>query len=233
MSGIQNIQNLTNTPDGKFIGILSSADAKAALRALAAGTGVVNAEPEVVTTDGRQTQMRATQVISFITNTVFEDKMTNADGIIISNSISFKTAQMETGAVLDVVPYVLADGMTIILKTTASQVEFLGYADIPTNASLHSVTNSAGQRIYLPLVWPAMQISRESAQVNLRDNQTLVLSPNPPEQVRFAAPDEQREAIVAKHIRDGQMKGKNGETETIVFITATLVDQAGNRIHAD
>jgi hypothetical protein len=29
------------------------------------------------------------------------------------------------------------------------------------------------------------------------------------------------------------MKDKNGERETIVFVTATLVDSAGNSIHSD
>ena len=38
---------------------------------------------------------------------------------------------------------------------------------------------------------------------------------------------------MAKHIRDSQKKNKGGERETIVFITATLVDPAGNRVHAD
>lgn len=104
---------------------------------------------------------------------------------------------------MDVVPNVLPAGMTINLRTTASRVEFLGYVAIPTNATGHSVTNSAGEQINLPLVWPAMQIICESAHVNLYDGQTLVLSPNPPEQIRFAASNEQREAIVTKHIREG------------------------------
>ena len=157
---------------------------------------------------------------------MFEQNLTNS-------WIQPQTSPMETGSILDVAPIVLADGITIVLMTTASHIEFWGYAFIPTNAPLHSVTTSAGEQIDLPLIWPTMQISRESAHVNLQDGQTLVLAPNPPEQIRFAEPDEKREAVVAKHIRDSQNKNKNGERETLVFITVTIVDPAGNRIHAD
>jgi hypothetical protein len=42
--------------------------------------------------------MRATQVITIITNAVFGKNITNKDSVMLTNnSINYKTAQMETG----------------------------------------------------------------------------------------------------------------------------------------
>lgn len=232
LDGLKNVVSITNQFAGSnqvagLVGILTDENFKTVLHTLEARPdGKTLAEPEVVTISGRRTQMRATVVSTMITNFVFEQNLTNS-------WIRPQTGPIETGSILDVVPKVLADGTTIDLQTTASQTEFWGYAFIPTNAPLHSVTNSAGEEIDLPLIWPALQISRATGNVSLHDRQTLLMTLNPPEQIRFAEPDEKREAVVAKHIRDGQKKNYGGERETIVFITATLVDPAGKRVHAD
>ncbi len=240
LAGLKNIISVTNPPAGsnqvaRLAGILTDKNFRTVWRNLEANPGAETlAEPEVVTTSGRQTQMRATHVVSIITNFVFEEIVTNVNSVLVTNNaITPKLQQIESGPIVDVVPNVLVDGTRIDLGTTAQVVEFWGYAFIPTNAPLHSVTNSAGEQIDLPLIWPAMQISRATADVSLHDGETLLMALNPPEQIRFAEPDEKREAVVAKHIRDGQKKNKGGERETIVFITATLVDPAGNRIHPE
>jgi beta-lactamase regulating signal transducer with metallopeptidase domain len=232
LDGLENVIAVTNPPAlsnqvAGLTGILTAKNFKSVLHNLEARPDVETlAEPEVVTTSGRQTYMRETVISTIITNFVFEENLTNS-------WFRPQTSPIETGSKLDVIPIVLADGITIYLQTTASQTEFLGYAHIPKNTPLHSVTNSAGEEIDLPLIWPAMQISRESAHVNLHDGQTLILSQNRPEQIRFGEPDPKREAVVAKHIRDSQKKNKGGAREIIVFVTATFVDPAGNRIHSD
>jgi Flp pilus assembly secretin CpaC len=184
------------------------------------------AEPEVTTTSGRQTQMRTTEVITIITNMMFEENQTNS-------WIQPATNALETGPIFDVMPTVLADGDTLDLRMTASLKKFFGYPDFPANAKLQTATNSAGEVITLPPVWPAVESWRKSAHVVLWDGQTAVMTLNQPEQVRFAEPDAKREEVVAEQIRAAKKKNHMDGKELIVFVTATIVDPAGNRVHAD
>ena len=116
------IIGITNQPD-QLVGILTSENAEVVLQNSGITTGVEElAEPEVTTSSGRQTEMRATQIITVITNFVFAEN--------IGHLIQFDypaNYQVETGPILDTVATVLPDGYTIDLRTTASLTEFLGY----------------------------------------------------------------------------------------------------------
>jgi len=228
LAGMKNITWSTNSMGAGLVGILSDANFRAALRALESGKGFKNlGEPEVTTMSGRQCQMRTTQVVSIITNFNFVEFTTNG-----SSAITPGVTQLETGPIFDVTPLVLSDGYTLRLPLAAFNLEFWGYATIPTNDIVPlTATNSAGEVYTLPRIWPAVELSSTSSTLDLLDNQTAVLSIGEGEQVRFAEPDQKREAIIAKHISDGQKK--NGETEMLVFVTATIVDPAGNRAHTE
>lgn len=82
----------------------------------------------------------------------------------------------------------------------------------------------------VPLLWPAVQVRQESARVNLYDGQTLVLVLDQAQakQLDFSGPDDWRDANVAEFIR----QAKQGRAQVLVFVTATMVDPAGNRVHA-
>jgi len=188
------------------------------------------AEPEVITISGRHTQIRATQIINIITNFAFQEKWANQNKTIFTEPIVPQSSELETGPVLDVIPHVLPDGYTIDLKTTASVTTFFGYAD-PTNFYPRLATNSAGEKIILPVVLPAAQLRRASAQMRLYDGQTLVLSGLQPEQILFSELDRERDKRVAEHIQ--QAEAKSESKTLIVLVTAMLVDPAGNRIHSD
>jgi hypothetical protein len=167
------------------------------------------AEPEVITSSGRQTEMRATEVV-MVTNFVFTEGLESG-----SNSITPQAERVEIGPLLDVVPNVLADGYTIDLKTIASLTEFLGY-DSPT-------------------ISPAFAIRKASANVKLWDGQTVVLGRMGGMKARFfyggkwvnTEPDYFTKAKAAEGRPNDQDK------ELLVFITVTLIDAAGNRIHSD
>jgi Flp pilus assembly secretin CpaC len=116
---------------------------------------------------------------------------------------------------LDVVPYVLSDGYTINLSLIPSVTELLGYESSPTNAANHA--NSAG--VHQPAISPKLSVRWAVANVNVRDNQTVVLG-----------------GLVEKNIPDDKKSVVNppaNEKELLVFVTATIVDPAGNRVHAD
>jgi beta-lactamase regulating signal transducer with metallopeptidase domain len=209
--------------------ILSNQNFQTVLQALENRSDVEElAEPEVVTISGRRAIMRATQVITVITNAVYNDAAgTN------KSSMTFPSSQIEFGPVFNVVPNILTNGYTLDLRMTASETKFVGYADIPTNMLTHWITNSMGEPIGVPNIWPAAEIGYKSAHVNLYDNQTLVLSSIQFEQIRFGLPDEKREKAVADMILSDRKRFHKEDEELLVFVTVTVIDPAGNRIHSD
>src|SRR5208282_3934481 len=70
---------LSNNVAGQMTGILSDPEFRTALQALEHRQGVESlAEPECVTTGGRQTQMRATDISEFVTNFSLQETSTNS-----------------------------------------------------------------------------------------------------------------------------------------------------------
>jgi len=204
------VQSGTNIWPERLTGLLTDKNFKAVLRALESKPGTMAlAEPDVTTMSGRQTQMRATQVITVITNFTFQENGTN--GSIIS-----QTENVETGPVLDVVPCVLSDGYTINLALIPSLTEFLGY-DKPTNPT--TAYNRAGEKIDVPKILPRFSVRQMVTTLNLWDGQTAVIGGLL-----------EKNYVGGKEVAD---KSKSSDKELLVFITATLVDPAGNRVHTD
>ncbi|HLX96196.1 MAG TPA: M56 family metallopeptidase [Verrucomicrobiae bacterium] len=215
-----------------FTGIMTQSQFQAALRTLESTPGVEElAEPEVTTSSGRQTEVRATEIITVITNFAYRETITNS-------YIFPQTNAVETGPVLDTVASVLPDGYTIDLDTQASLTEFLGY-DNPTHPT--ATNNSAGEKIDLPGVLPRLRVRQAGANIKLWDDQTVVLGPL---NARFF--DDRKELaspwnhfVKIKRAGDqpneanGNELADKADKEVLVFITVTLVDQAGNRIHSN
>ncbi|MGO9478571.1 MAG: M56 family metallopeptidase [Limisphaerales bacterium] len=191
-------------------GVLTGPNLRVVLHALEQNPGTETlAEPEVTTVSGRQTQMRATDVLSIVTNFVAQETGTNL-------GIMPQQAQVELGPVLDTVASVLSDGYTIDLKAIASLTEFLGY-DTPTNSI--PTRSSSGESVTVPAILPRFRFRQAETQVKLRDGQTVVLGNL---QGRFLINDKE---VSAKPDTDNKT--------VLVLITVTLVDPAGNRIHSD
>jgi beta-lactamase regulating signal transducer with metallopeptidase domain len=207
-----------NTP---FKGIMTEAQFHTALRTLESTPGVEElAEPEVTTISGRQIQMRATTIITVITNVAYQKTATNS-------SITPQMDQVETGPVLEVVPYVLSDGYTINLKTTASLTDFLGYDKPPVEHIPKGDTS-----VHLQEVLPGFRVQQATANLNLWDKQTIVLGKL---QKHFYVDGKEVGAEPDYFVKTKKSRGQPDEVdkELLVFITVTLVDPAGNRIHSD
>jgi RNA polymerase sigma factor (sigma-70 family) len=196
-----------------FDGVLTSENASNVLREVESRNGVETlAEPEVMTTSGRQFQMRATQVITIVTNFTLQE--TNNVSSIVP-----QTETVETGPVLDAMPRVLSDGYTIELPVIASVTDFLGYT--PSSITIPAYTTD-GKEVDVPKVSPQFRMQQSTNSANLLDDQTLVFELN----------DDQIPADATFMGQDGS-KLKYQDRKTLVFITATIVDPAGNRVHED
>jgi hypothetical protein len=215
--------------------ILSDASFRKLMQTLESNPGTETlAEPEVVTTTGRQTQMRATVLQTVLTNYAFEQTIVHSttngmQQIVTNNAIFPQTSQIETGPIIDMVPYVLSNGHTINLTTTFSLTEFLGYDQPPTNAVGQYIKESD---VTLPVVLPSFHVQQVHTQVNLWDNQTVVLGKL---QQHFYVGGKEIGAEPDYFVETKKSRGQPDvvDKELLVFITMTLVDQAGNRIHSD
>jgi RNA polymerase sigma factor (sigma-70 family) len=203
---------------GNLNGIFTSENASKVLQEVETRNGVeLLAEPEVVTTSGRQTQMRATRLITVITNFALVE--TNNESSVIP-----QTANVEMGTMIDVTPRILNDNVlndneTIELPVIASVTDFLGYLQSTKTTPAYT---SAGQEVNVPTASPQFRVQRATNLVTLTDNMTTVIDLN----------DEQAPTNAMFLQPDGSVTRPENK-QTLVFITATLIDAAGNRIHGD
>jgi type II secretory pathway component GspD/PulD (secretin) len=139
------------------------------------------------------------------------------------------TQPVETGPILDVVPYVLSDGYTINLALIPSDTEFGGY----DNLVLPQVTGNLNV-VQLPTVLPKFTVRQVVTTVNVWDNQTVVLG-----------------GLISSHVENTKDKvpvigdlpllGRFFQSQSkstskknlMIFVTATIVDPAGNRVHTE
>jgi general secretion pathway protein D len=146
-----------------------------------------------------------------------------------TSAITPITQMVETGPILDVVPYVLADGYTINLALIPSDTEFGGY----DTYSLASVTGNLNV-VELPTVLPKFTVRQLVTTVNVWDNQTVVLGGLISSSVNSTL---DKVPVVG----DLPLIGRLFQSQTkvtkksnlMIFVTATIVDPAGARVHSD
>jgi len=146
------------------------------------------------------------------------------------SAITVTVQQVEVGPVLDVVPYVLSDGYTINLTLIPSFTEFNGY-DTPPN--IPNVTSGLNV-VQLPIVLPDFTVRQVITTVNIWDNQTVVIGglisssvSNTKDKVPVLGDIPLMGRLFQSQSKDTTKKN------LMIFITATIIDPAGNRVHSD
>ncbi len=146
------------------------------------------------------------------------------------SAITVVAQQVETGPVLDVVPYVLSDGYTINLTLIPSLTDFNGY-DTPPN--IPNVTSGLNV-VQLPVVLPDFTVRQVVTTVNVWDNQTVVIGGLISSQVQSQKDKVPVLGDIPLMGRLFQSQSKNTQRKNLmIFVTATIVDPAGNRAHTD
>jgi len=211
-------ERLTNSTTR--VAILTDPQARVALHALESqeGAKLVN-EANVTTLSGRQTELQWAEemTVSVLTNIT----LTNAS----SQASNFVTNQVPIGSKVDIYPFVGADGFTIQLTVSASTTEFLGYDDpgpIVQQLGLLSLPITA------PLPLPhlrVLQLPTHSAIV--WDGQTLVLGRSGETHASDVPVFGGDQPLVGRLFRS-EPKDK----DFIIFLTPTIIDPAGNRVHS-
>jgi general secretion pathway protein D len=158
---------------------------------------------------------------------------TSAQAIVASpgtSAITPVTQPVEQGPVLDVVPYVLADGYTINLALIPADTEFTGYAASP---SIPQVTGNLNV-VQIPTVLPTFTVRQVVATVNVWDNQTVVLGGLVTSSVQSTKNKIPVLGDLPLFGRFFQSESKTTQKDNLmIFVTATIVDPAGARVHSD
>jgi len=146
------------------------------------------------------------------------------------SAITPNQQQVEVGPVLDVVPYVLSDGCTINLTLIPSDTEFNGYDTAPNIANVTGGLNV----VQLPVVLPDFTVRQVITTVNIWDNQTVVIGGLISSTVQSTLDKVPVLGDIPIMGRLFQSQSKNAiKKNLMIFVTATIVDPAGNRVHSD
>ena len=149
-----------------------------------------------------------------------------------TSAITFTITPVETGPVLDVVPYVLSDGYTINMALIPSLTDFNGYDTPPPIPGLAATTTA--NVVQLPVLLPRFTVRQVVTTVNVWDNQTVALGGLITSTVTTT-----KDKVPV--IGDIPLLGRFFQSQTklavkknlMIFATATIVDPAGNRVHSD
>ena len=172
------------------------------------GTEILS-QPEVTVTSGRQAQVKTVTIQRVVTG--INERALTPPGITITNadeSPLYVTESKDFGQSLDVIPSVLADGYTIALTVIPTMTEFLGYAEGQTNRVAVYVN---GEKKWVTPPRPNIRQRQMSTSVQVWDGQTVVLG-----------------GLVSESVNTTSKK-----KSLLVFITPTLIDPAGNRLHPE
>jgi general secretion pathway protein D len=160
--------------------------------------------------------------------------VTAAQAQVINNpvqpsAITPQQQQVEVGPVLDVVPYVLSDGYTINLTLIPSLTEFNGYDNPPSIPGVN-VANV----VQVPTILPDFIVRQVVTTVNIWDNQTIVLGGLISSSVQSTKDKVPMLGDLPLVGRLFQSQSKiSSKKNLMIFVTATIVDPAGNRVHSD
>lgn len=193
-------------------GILTDPEYRAVMRALQQRKDVeLLNEGQVTTLSGRQAQIAVANLQFVATN--INPRALQPPGIPASDESNtlYQTALLPLGPMLDVIPSVQKNHSMIDLILTPTFTEFLGY-NPPTN-SVVAYVDGKPRTVSVPK--PNIRIHSVTNNVTIWDGQTVVLGLSP------SASEE------SARTSNGSMK------QLLVFVTATLIDSAGNRIHTD
>ena len=139
------------------------------------------------------------------------------------------TVALSTGQVMDVVPFVSADGYTIQLNLVPTFTEFLGY-DQETARQFRTVVQGLPVQD-TPL--PRFRIRQVATTAVVWDGQTVVLGgliAESVKKVREKVPVLGDIPFVGRLFRSES--SDSTKVNLVIFVTPTIIDPAGNRVHS-
>ena len=137
-------------------------------------------------------------------------------------------AQIPFGPVLDVIPYVSADGYSIQMSIVPTLTEFLGY-DLENSRQFQTVVGTSPVQ---PTPLPGFRVRQITTSAIVWDGQTVVLGGLIAENV---SKTKDKVPILGDIPLVGRLFRSESSSSTkknlVVFVTPTIIDPAGNRVY--
>jgi general secretion pathway protein D len=244
-SGLRNggANNIPGIPAiATLSGILTDPQFRVVLRALEQrdGADMLN-EGQVTTMSGRQAQIQVVDLQTIVTGSGV-NAASGGGGVIGTGattvsttpqqSITPSTSVIPLGPTLDVIPYVSADGYTIQMTLIPTVVEFLGY-DNPGNFVIQAQIGT-GIPLTAQLPLPHFRVRQVTTSAIVWDGQTIVLGGLISEnvaRVKDKIPVLGDLPLIGRLFRSESNVSQ--KKNLVIFVTPTILDPAGNRVHTD
>jgi general secretion pathway protein D len=227
-------------------GILTDPQFRVVIRALEQRSGIdILSSPRVTTLSGRQTQISVLDLIRIVTDvdldqqgsggTSGNNNNNNSPGVI-GSTIEYTTQTLPFGPVLDVLPSVSADGFSIQMTIIPTVTEFVGYDDpgqfVPQAQSVGGANVGIPITAQLPL--PRFRLRQVTTSCNVWDGQTVLLGGLITDNVsKF----KDKVPLLGDLPFLGRLFRSEGSSTSkrnlMIFVTPTIIDAAGNRVHTD
>jgi general secretion pathway protein D len=229
LAGAENmrVQAITG---GQVTGILTESQFRRVLEALEKRRGGnLMAFPRVTTLSGRQARISSIEVrriVNFLRMDVALDPEQGESNA--KPGVKFNTTSIPVGPTLDVIPNVTADGQAIELILVATVTEFLG-----DEGRLVRVALDDGDPMSVQVPLLTFRVRQAMGTARILDGQTVVLG-------GMTLRDVQRSQDKVPVLGDVPLMGRLFRSEReqeyrqnlLVFVTATIIDAAGNPIRA-
>lgn len=232
---------------GTLTGILTDPQFRVVVNAIEQRTGTdLLSAPRVTTLSGRQAHIAVQDLQQIVTSVTPSQSGapglggvgvgTTAVSSSIGSSISFSTTTLPFGPVLDVLPSVSADGYSIQMVLIPTYTEFVGYD--PPGQFVPQVQSVAGSTVATPLVaqlpLPHFRIRQAATTCNVWDGQTVVLGgmiADSVVKIKDKVPFLGDLPVVGRLFQS--QSSDSIKQNLMIFVTPTLIDPAGNRVHTD
>ncbi len=244
-SGLNNVvgSGQTALPTlGTLTGIMTDPQFRVAIQAIENRTGSdLLSAPRVTTESGRQAHMAAQDLQYIVTQAEVMETQSVAGGLtggtgVAAPSVNYTTSFIPLGPSLDVIPTVSSDGFSIEMALLPTYLEFLQYD--PPGQFVPQAQAAAGSTIGVPITaqlpLPHFRIREVATVCDVWDGQTVVLGGLIQEQI-YKVKDK------VPVLGDLPFFGKLFRSESsdsqkenlLIFVTPTMIDPAGNRVHTD
>jgi len=246
-SGVLNQYTLGNTTGqiptvATITGILTDPQFRVAINAIQTRTGSdLLSAPKVTTLSGRQAHVSGQDLETIVVNSSVSTSSSSTGGLVggtgvVVPSINYNTSAFGIGPVLDVMPTVSADGFSIQMVLLPTILEFIGYD--PPGAFVPQSVAAAGGAIGVPITaqlpLPHFRVREVATTCNVWDGQTVVLGGMISEtitKVKSQVPVLGDLPLLGRLFQSESTD--NQKQNLLIFVTPTIIDPAGNRVHND
>ena len=202
------------------------------------------AAPRVTTESGRQAHVSVNDIISIVSSVTLPTSTTVTTSGIggtttagnALNQIWYSTSPFTSGPALDILPTISSDGYSIQMVLIPSLTEFVGYDSpgqfVPQSQVASAATIGVPLTAVLPL--PHYRVRQVVTAVNVWDGQTIMLGGLISETI---AKLKDKVPVLGDLPLLGRLfqsvYSYSDKENLMIFVTATIIDPAGNRVHTD